>query len=197
MKINPESLNVPSLPSVSLEDKKMLPKIPGIYFAIDSQGTVQYIGRSTNIRNRWKHHEKYSRLKRLNLIKLAWLEIDNVLLLNEIEQALIDWFEPPFNVSGICGKKFSDIPRSGTEEFSIAVIRQIVVDAPGLGKRLKEAREKSGKSAQVLATQANISTAYWYALEKADGKKDISVSEEILRNIEQVTGIDFGVKFDD
>jgi transcriptional regulator with XRE-family HTH domain len=79
----------------------------------------------------------------------------------------------------------------------IKVVRQKVIDVPGFGKRLKEAREKSGKSAQVLATEANISTAYWYALEKADGDKDISVSEEILRNIERVINIDFGAKFDD
>ena len=79
----------------------------------------------------------------------------------------------------------------------IKIVRQIVIDVPGFGKRLKEAREKSGKSAQVLATEAKISTAYWYALEKADGDKDISVSEEILKNIERVTNIDFGVQFDE
>lgn len=43
-----EALDLSSLPSVPLSDRRNIPSIPGIYFAIDSLGVVQYIGRAKN-----------------------------------------------------------------------------------------------------------------------------------------------------
>jgi hypothetical protein len=57
--ITPEQINLSTLPSVSLDCRKDLPECPGIYFAVDSAGTVQYIGRSNNIRQRWSQHHRY------------------------------------------------------------------------------------------------------------------------------------------
>jgi excinuclease UvrABC nuclease subunit len=92
MKLDPKSINVRSLPSVPLEDKKMLPKIPGIYFAIDRQGIVQYIGRSANLNQRWLQHHRQSDLESGDRVSIAWLEINDSSLLDQIEQALIDYF---------------------------------------------------------------------------------------------------------
>ncbi|MGL5807938.1 MAG: helix-turn-helix domain-containing protein [Xenococcaceae cyanobacterium] len=77
---------------------------------------------------------------------------------------------------------------------SVKVIRQKESYAPNLHERIKEAREKDGRSAQVLATLAEISTAYWYKLEAGTQKW---ISEDVLRRIESVLGVDFGVQFDD
>ncbi|MHC5747899.1 MAG: helix-turn-helix domain-containing protein [Nostoc sp.] len=74
------------------------------------------------------------------------------------------------------------------------VVRQIKVTIPDLSQKIKQAREKDGRSVQVLATSAGISTAYWYQIEQ---EKRQWISEETLRGIEQALGLDLGVCFDD
>lgn len=72
------------------------------------------------------------------------------------------------------------------------VVRTIKIKADNLPKRLKEARIKDGRSVQALATYAGISTAYWYQIEKGD--RNI-VSEETIRKIEEVLGINLEINF--
>lgn len=72
------------------------------------------------------------------------------------------------------------------------VVKQIRVTIPDLSQKIKEAREKDGRSVQVLATLAGISTAYWYQIEQ--GKRQW-ISEETLRGIERALGLDLGVRF--
>jgi transcriptional regulator with XRE-family HTH domain len=74
------------------------------------------------------------------------------------------------------------------------VVRQIRVSVPDLEKRIKELRELSGRSAQALATEAGISTAYWYQIEKGERQY---ITVEVLRGIEKALSVDFGVKFAD
>ena len=95
--INPQSLDLASLPSVPLAEKDKLPASPGIYFAIDSFSTIQYIGLSVNVKHRWGQHHRYKQLLSLGGIKLAWLIVDNIALLSEIEKALIAHFKPVLN----------------------------------------------------------------------------------------------------
>lgn len=95
--ILPESINLSALPSLPLANRKQLPPILGIYFAIDSLGVVQYIGQSVNIRNRWLRHHRQSQLEAAGNIRIAWAEVSESSLLNQIEQALIDYFDPPLN----------------------------------------------------------------------------------------------------
>ncbi|WP_375494649.1 GIY-YIG nuclease family protein [uncultured Nostoc sp.] len=58
LKINPLEL-----PFVSFQERKILPASPGIYFAISSNDEILYIGRSNNLRNRWKSHHRAVQLK--------------------------------------------------------------------------------------------------------------------------------------
>ncbi|NJM73030.1 MAG: hypothetical protein HC862_24400 [Scytonema sp. RU_4_4] len=44
--INPRDIDLNSLPWLPLEEKTAFPSRACIYFAIDSLGTVQYVGRS-------------------------------------------------------------------------------------------------------------------------------------------------------
>lgn len=97
--INPETLDIKALPWLPLEEKSAFPKKPAIYFAIDSQGTVQYIGRSVNVHQRWGNHHKYGVLSKIERIKIAYLFVDTVELLPKIETALIEWFDPLLNNS--------------------------------------------------------------------------------------------------
>jgi transcriptional regulator with XRE-family HTH domain len=73
------------------------------------------------------------------------------------------------------------------------VVKQIKIQASDLPQRIKEAREKDGRSVQILATLAGISTAYWYQIEQ---NKRQWISEEILRGIENALDVDFGIRFD-
>lgn len=70
------------------------------------------------------------------------------------------------------------------------VVRKItVVD---LHEKIKQARTADGRSVQLLATLAEISTVYWYQLEN---NKRSWVSEEVIRRMEKVLGVEFGVTF--
>lgn len=103
--IAPEQINLLTLPSVPLDCRKDLPEYPGIYFAIDNAGTVQYIGRSSNIRQRWLQHHRYNQLEALGSVAVAWLQVSDNLLLPSIEAALIEYFQPLLNNQVTSGTK--------------------------------------------------------------------------------------------
>jgi excinuclease UvrABC nuclease subunit len=98
--INPETLDLSTLPSVALEAKSDLPTQSAIYFAIDSQGTIQYIGQSVNVNQRWQGHHRTKALKALGGVRIAYLTLDTDLL-REVEFALIKYFNPPLNRSAL------------------------------------------------------------------------------------------------
>jgi transcriptional regulator with XRE-family HTH domain len=77
-------------------------------------------------------------------------------------------------------------------------VRRIIkleVDVPGLGNRIKQAREARGRPVTQMAKEVGISRNYWYQLE-AEAVLG-GVAEETLRKIEEVLGVDLGVQFDD
>jgi len=96
--INPAEINFSALPWVPLDATAGFPSQPGIYFAIDSTGTIQYIGRSGDVRGRWKRHHRYEDLAAIGGVKIAYLFVDTPELLPAIEEALIAWFRPLLNV---------------------------------------------------------------------------------------------------
>jgi DNA-binding XRE family transcriptional regulator len=95
--IDTKSVNVSKLPSLPIEWRKAFPVCPGIYFVIDSGEEVLYVGRAKNIQARWGGHHKLKELALLSGVRLAWLEITDLKLLDGIEKALIEWFKPPLN----------------------------------------------------------------------------------------------------
>ncbi len=77
-------------------------------------------------------------------------------------------------------------------------VRRIIkleVDVPGLGDRIKQAREARGRPVTQMAKEVGISRNYWYQLETEAVLG--GVAEETLRKIEEVLGVDLGVQFDD
>jgi excinuclease UvrABC nuclease subunit len=92
--INLKNLDLSTLPSLPLKDRKSLPLTSCVYFAI-ANGIVQYIGRSANLRGRWSAHHRRNEFHPDSHI--AWIEIGDSALLPEIERALIAWFKPPLN----------------------------------------------------------------------------------------------------
>lgn len=97
--INPKSISPYTLPSCLLEARENFPEISCIYFAIDSSGQIQYVGRAVNLRNRWRkaHHHRTNELEKIGNIKIAWLEIEDSSLLFSIEAICIKQFKPLLN----------------------------------------------------------------------------------------------------
>ena len=96
--INPSEVSIADLPSVALEDRKQLPTSPCIYFAIDSLGAIQYIGRAVNLGVRWYGHQRFDSLSGMGGVRISYIQLDADLLAN-VEAALIEWFDPPLNKS--------------------------------------------------------------------------------------------------
>jgi hypothetical protein len=89
-----------SLPSVSLPEADQLPDCAGIYFAMDSNRQILYIGQARDIAKRWrtKHHrkpelEKHHQNYPVHLAWLAWNQED----LNSAERYFINRYKPLFN----------------------------------------------------------------------------------------------------
>lgn len=81
--------------------------------------------------------------------------------------------------------------------YTLQVKRVIetINDFPGLGKRIKEAREEDTRSLSQICRDCNISRSYWYQLESEDLRSP--ATEEIIRRIEAVLKVDLGVNFND
>lgn len=94
--INPSAVDVAALPSVPLADRNALPAEPCIYFAIDAQGVVQYVGRSVNPKQRWRQHHRYEDLSVMSGVRISYLFVDSEVI-DATERALISWFNPPLN----------------------------------------------------------------------------------------------------
>lgn len=184
--INPSELCLDSLPSIPLESRSELPTVPCIYFAIDSQGLVQYIGRSNNARQRWLSHHCRRPLERMSGVKIAYLQCPKELL-DEIELCLIDWFRPALNKQGV---------KSQRQKLGLRVRQIKEVEVEGLGDRIRSARLAIAqqKSLERICEEVGVSRTYWYDLEKEALKGTLSI--ENLRKIEKALGIDFGVTFD-
>jgi hypothetical protein len=65
--IEPSKIDLKSLPWLSLDSKSAFPRKPTIYFAMNSEGIVQYIGRLINPKARWTNHHKYEDLEIRNV----------------------------------------------------------------------------------------------------------------------------------
>jgi transcriptional regulator with XRE-family HTH domain len=76
----------------------------------------------------------------------------------------------------------------------VKVERTQLVDVPGLGAQIRKAREATDRPLRELANLAGMTNANWYRIENEEVKR---LPEQTLRKIEEVLGVDFGVKFED
>ena len=73
------------------------------------------------------------------------------------------------------------------------VYKVIEVEIEGLGEEIEAARRQDPRSLADICRQANMSPVNWNRIEKEQQRLPI----ETLRLIEQVLGVDFGVRFED
>ena len=71
---------------------------------------------------------------------------------------------------------------------------EMVREFPGLGDRIKKAREGDGRSLLQICRESGVSRTYWYQLENE--QIYASVSEEVIRKIETTLGVDLGIYFE-
>ncbi len=99
-----EEIGRETLPSFPLKKKHYFPKCQCIYFICNQDGSLLYIGKTTNLYNRYARHTKLAELVRagydLTKLKLAWLECPSNQL-DALETKLIWSLRPVFNLSVI------------------------------------------------------------------------------------------------
>ena len=101
-------LEILNLPKVSLETKELLPEYSGIYYVVDENELVWYLGKAKNICKRWQgksHHRiyqlKHLRHKHFNI----YYEKINSSQLTQREKQQIEKYNPHLNNSPVKTKK--------------------------------------------------------------------------------------------
>ena len=190
---DPASVNVSALPWLPLDAKSAFPRQACIYFAIDSQGSVQYIGRTIDSQQRWRNHHRYGELDAIGDIRIAYLFMDADLL-PSVEKALVKCFAPPLNrvkYQELFKRERSKINGSSSRGSRIRVVYEY--DAEDLPAWLEGAIAQSDKSVSAVCRQAGISNQYWYDL--LNDKKTLRL--ETLQRIEEALGVKYQANWRD
>ncbi|BAY27605.1 XRE family transcriptional regulator [Calothrix sp. NIES-2100] len=96
-------LDLFQIPSLPLAQKANLPKCSAIYFALDSNNNVLYIGKAINLFFRWRNHHRFdqlSHINRTNSVRIGWWECSpESELLTKAEKLYIKVYKPLLNNS--------------------------------------------------------------------------------------------------
>lgn len=97
--MNVSTINLSTLPSLPLNERGNLPKVPAIYFALDTNNAIVYIGKARRLIERWRgvSHHRYGELSEMSGIRLTWLVVSDPVDLDDIETACIAHFSPLLN----------------------------------------------------------------------------------------------------
>ncbi|MEB3310508.1 MAG: GIY-YIG nuclease family protein [Snowella sp.] len=98
-----EDVDLFSLPYLELSQLGKLPSSSGIYFAIDSNNRILYVGQAKNILERWKNHHRKDQLLKIDkeyFIKIAWFLCQEKQL-KTAEDYFIRTYTPLFNFTKI------------------------------------------------------------------------------------------------
>lgn len=105
------SFQLDKLPYVDFFKKDQLPETAGIYFVVDKNGKVWYIGKAKNLKDRWVRHHRYDQIEKINKksnIKLLWYSCENnENNLTQLENYFIDAYHPALNQTKVEAKSFT------------------------------------------------------------------------------------------
>lgn len=87
-----------NFPYVRLDDRANLPKIAGVYFALQGED-VLYVGQSYNIRQRWERHHKTAQLEDIGGITIHYIKSDGRSLFQQ-EAEWMNFCRPLLNLAG-------------------------------------------------------------------------------------------------
>ena len=133
-----------NLPKVSLETKELLPEYSGIYYVVDENNLVWYVGKAKNIRKRWrgKAHHRIYQLQQLNYKQFyIYYEQVDLLQLDKREKQQIEKYNPHLNNSPVKTKKVR--PTETLLRETIAKIRDFAFIL-GVEPPRREVKDKIG-----------------------------------------------------
>ncbi|WP_198648406.1 GIY-YIG nuclease family protein [Cyanothece sp. BG0011] len=97
-----------TLPKVALENRKELPSLSGVYYVIDQNNIIWYIGQAKNLQSRWKSqsHHRLFQLKSQKKVKFTiYYRTLESSKLNEVEQKEIAKYHPHLNQTKVKHQK--------------------------------------------------------------------------------------------
>ncbi|MEG3925451.1 MULTISPECIES: hypothetical protein [unclassified Microcoleus] len=98
------------LPHISLKSRTLLPEESGIYYVVDENSIIWYIGKAKNLRTRWtgdSHHRLYQLQKQRKQQFTIYYELLPESLLDIIEQQRIEQYSPQLNGTKVKAKKLA------------------------------------------------------------------------------------------
>jgi len=105
------------LPSLPPDERRGLPNTAAIYFVLAGD-TVLYVGQSRALRQRWLAHHRLKQLNAHGGCRIAWMQVDDVNLLDGIERGCIAHFNPLLNDQDTAGGR---IVREGELWFNVRI----------------------------------------------------------------------------
>ena len=99
---------IAKLPNLPLKSRGELPEKSGIYYVIDDQSIIWYIGLAKNLRSRWagkSHHRIYQLEKQRKKVFTIYYEFVHETQLDAIEQQRIEQYNPQLNGTIVKTKK--------------------------------------------------------------------------------------------
>lgn len=111
---------------------KKLPDAPGVYFFLDEDGRILYIGKATSLRDRVRSYFASDILvtrgpkiaKMLELVRsVSWQGVDSVLEAIVLESKLIREHQPPYNTDAKDDKSFNHVVITDEEYPRVLVVR--------------------------------------------------------------------------
>lgn len=88
------------LPSVTLQQRRELPEVGGVYFVVDEKLVVVYVGQTENLNGRWRSHHRAPQMS-TGAYRIHWKQIDDPQERARIEQQCIDYLRPLWNRSEV------------------------------------------------------------------------------------------------
>ena len=87
---------ISTLPSLAFEHRQDLPPIPALYFALNNQREIVYIGETENLRTRFKSHHR-ARQMGVGGYRIHWMEMSDADRRASAERQAIAYFRPLWN----------------------------------------------------------------------------------------------------
>jgi len=92
-----KDLDNQDIPSVSIKDRSRLPPIHAVYFVISSTGEFLYVGKTTNLFQRFKSHNRIKKFLVDSGTRIYWTEEKESKKLAELEKVFIQLLNPKIN----------------------------------------------------------------------------------------------------
>jgi excisionase family DNA binding protein len=94
--MNWQSINPLNLPSIAIDRRYALPRVSSVYFVIEADSQIVYIGQAVNLRSRWAAgHHRLDDCK--PTARIAWIEIEDAAMRSGAEYSLICRYRPHLN----------------------------------------------------------------------------------------------------